>query len=42
LITGVVHDRWGWTGVTVFAAVLPVAGMLLWARGRAREGSTTD
>jgi predicted MFS family arabinose efflux permease len=36
-ITGVVHERWGWNGVTVFAAALPVASFLLWLDGRIRE-----
>jgi predicted MFS family arabinose efflux permease len=36
-VTGLVHDRWGWTGVTVFAAVLPVASLAIWLIGRLRE-----
>jgi predicted MFS family arabinose efflux permease len=30
---GVLHDAYGWTGVTVLAAALPVAGLLLWLTG---------
>ncbi len=39
-VTGVVHDRAGWTGVTVFGAILPVIAMLIWAVGWRRERST--
>jgi predicted MFS family arabinose efflux permease len=30
---GALHDAYGWTGVTVFAAVLPIVGLLLWLTG---------
>jgi predicted MFS family arabinose efflux permease len=31
---GVLHDAYGWTGVMVYAAVLPLLGLTLWATGR--------
>ncbi len=40
-ITGVVHGRAGWTGVTVFGAILPAVAMLIWGIGRIREPSAT-
>jgi predicted MFS family arabinose efflux permease len=36
-ITGVLFETWGWTGVTIFAAILPAAGVLIWLEGRAHE-----
>jgi predicted MFS family arabinose efflux permease len=36
-VTGALFDVWGWTGVTIFAAILPVAGALIWCEGRAHE-----
>jgi predicted MFS family arabinose efflux permease len=33
-VTGAVHDAYGWTGVTSFAAALPVLALLLWATTR--------
>ena len=36
-ITGALFDAWGWTGVTIFAAILPAAGALIWLEGRAHE-----
>jgi predicted MFS family arabinose efflux permease len=30
---GALHDAYGWTGVTVFAAILPIVGLLLWLTG---------
>jgi predicted MFS family arabinose efflux permease len=36
-VTGALYDAWGWTGVTIFAAVLPAAGALIWLAGRAHE-----
>jgi hypothetical protein len=30
-------DVWGWTGVTIFAAILPALGALIWLEGRAHE-----
>jgi predicted MFS family arabinose efflux permease len=36
-VTGLVHERWGWSGVTVFAGVLPVVSFLLWLDGHRRE-----
>ena len=33
-LTGVVHERWGWTGVTVFAGLLAGAAALIWAGER--------
>jgi predicted MFS family arabinose efflux permease len=38
-VTGALLDTWGWTGVTIFAAILPAAGTLLWLQGRAHEQS---
>jgi predicted MFS family arabinose efflux permease len=32
-LTGVIHDRWGWGGVTVFAGILQVFALLMWIRG---------
>jgi len=29
-VTGIVSQRWGWPGVTVFAAILAVAASLVW------------
>jgi len=36
-VSGLLHDRWGWTGVTIFAAILPAIGFLLWALGARRS-----
>jgi predicted MFS family arabinose efflux permease len=36
-ITGLVHERWGWSGVTGFAAVLPAVSFVFWLDGRLRE-----
>jgi predicted MFS family arabinose efflux permease len=36
-VTGALLDAWGWTGVTIFAAILPAAGALIWLEGRAHE-----
>jgi predicted MFS family arabinose efflux permease len=36
-VTGVLLNAWGWTGVTIFAAILPAAGALIWLEGRAHE-----
>jgi len=36
-VTGVLLETWGWTGVTIFAAILPAAGALIWMEGRAHE-----
>jgi predicted MFS family arabinose efflux permease len=36
-ITGALFDAWGWSGVTIFAAILPAAGALIWLEGRAHE-----
>jgi predicted MFS family arabinose efflux permease len=40
-ITGVLHSRYGWTGVTVFAASLPVVGLVVWLRGTVLERRIT-
>jgi predicted MFS family arabinose efflux permease len=32
-VTGVLHDAYGWSGVTTFAAILPLAGLLVWLTG---------
>jgi predicted MFS family arabinose efflux permease len=36
-ITGAVHGTWGWAGVTVFAAILAEAGLLIWSAERLRD-----
>ena len=36
-VTGALFNAWGWTGVTIFAAILPAAGALIWLEGRAHE-----
>jgi predicted MFS family arabinose efflux permease len=33
--TGLVYKLDGWTGVTIFGALLPVVGLAVWFRGRA-------
>ncbi len=33
-VAGVLHDAYGWTGVTVFAAAMPLLGLAIWATGR--------
>jgi predicted MFS family arabinose efflux permease len=30
-VSGLLHDRFGWQGVALFAAVLPLIGLLIWA-----------
>jgi predicted MFS family arabinose efflux permease len=35
--TGALLDAWGWTGVTISAAILPAVGALIWLEGRAHE-----
>jgi hypothetical protein len=37
VVTGALFDAWGWTGVTIFAAILPAAGALIWLEGRGHE-----
>jgi dipeptide/tripeptide permease len=32
-LAGVLHDAYGWTGVTVLAAVLPLIGLVVWLTG---------
>jgi predicted MFS family arabinose efflux permease len=32
-LTGVLHDAYGWTGVTAFAGALPLLGLVLWLTG---------
>ena len=32
--TGLLHDRFGWTGACVLAAILPTIALLVWAYGR--------
>jgi predicted MFS family arabinose efflux permease len=34
-VTGALLSAWGWTGVTIFAAILPAVGALIWLGGRA-------
>ena len=38
-VTGVLHDAGGWTGVTLFAAALPLIGLAIWSAG---PGGSTD
>jgi predicted MFS family arabinose efflux permease len=37
-VTGLLHDAYGWTGVTVFASALPLLGLLLWLTGATTAG----
>jgi predicted MFS family arabinose efflux permease len=32
-LSGALYDAFGWTAVTIFAAALPLAGLLIWATG---------
>lgn len=32
-IAGLLHDTAGWGGVTIYAAVLPLVGVVLWLTG---------
>lgn len=32
-VAGVLHTAYGWTGVMVFAAIVPLGGLLVWASG---------
>jgi predicted MFS family arabinose efflux permease len=32
-LAGVLHDSYGWTGVTAFAAAIPLLGLVLWLTG---------
>ena len=34
---GWLHSRWGWSGVSLFAAALPCLAIVVWAHGTARE-----
>jgi predicted MFS family arabinose efflux permease len=36
-VTGVLLSAWGWTGVTIFAAILPAVGALISLGRRARQ-----
>jgi predicted MFS family arabinose efflux permease len=36
-LTGLLHDRYGWTGACVLAAVLASAGLVVWAAARLRS-----
>ena len=43
--SGILHDSYGWTGVTLFGAALPVVGLVVWAVSalrRARPGHAAD
>jgi predicted MFS family arabinose efflux permease len=35
LVTGILHDRYGWTGACWLGVVLPLVGFVVWLRGRA-------
>jgi predicted MFS family arabinose efflux permease len=37
-VTGAVHDAYGWSGVTGFAAVLPAFALILWLIGSGADG----
>ncbi|WP_375478948.1 MFS transporter [uncultured Jatrophihabitans sp.] len=39
---GALHDAYGWSGVMVYAAALPVGGLLLWATGRTTAPAGSD
>jgi predicted MFS family arabinose efflux permease len=45
-LTGVLHQRYGWTGACVLGAALPLIGLAVWTRGRwtarATEARTTE
>jgi predicted MFS family arabinose efflux permease len=40
-VAGLLHDAYGWSGVMVYAAALPLVGLLLWLTGRT-TGPDTD
>jgi len=40
-VAGSLHDAYGWGGVMVYAAALPLAGLLVWATGRTTVPATT-
>ncbi|WP_202533669.1 MFS transporter [Streptomyces sp. SID3212] len=39
-IAGVLHDGYGWTGVTLFGAALPVVGLAVWTVSTVRQRRT--
>jgi predicted MFS family arabinose efflux permease len=40
-LTGVLHDRYGWTGACVLGAIFPLIGLAIWAFGRRSTAGTT-
>lgn len=40
-IAGALHSTYGWSGVMVFAALVPVVGLALWATGRTTAPAST-
>ena len=36
-VSGVVHDRYGWTGVTLLGGCLPLIGLVIWAVSTVRQ-----
>lgn len=40
-VSGLLHDHYGWTGVTVFGAALPLVALVLWARGELHDRRVT-
>ncbi len=40
-VAGWLHDSYGWTGVTLFGAALPVLGAIVWALGRRSATGTS-
>lgn len=38
IVAGVLDDTYGWTGVMIFAAALPLVGVAVWVRGSRRDG----
>jgi predicted MFS family arabinose efflux permease len=41
-VSGWLHDTYGWTGVTLFGAALPVLGAIMWAFGQVRSATGTS
>ena len=38
-VSGALHERFGWTGVSVFIALLPATGLVIWAFSLANHQS---
>jgi predicted MFS family arabinose efflux permease len=41
-LTGVLHERYGWTGACVIGAVFPLIGLVIWAYGRRSSASASS